>query len=67
MSNSSYLGFLFCRGLFFVKDVHLFPQAELLKLNGGVFNEHHVARLHEGVDQLLPQAGQLVLVNDRET
>ena len=49
---------------FFVKDIHLFPQSELLQLNCGILDEHHVAGLNERVDQLLTQTRQFVLMDD---
>lgn len=63
--TEKYLGVIF--DCFLVEDVHLFPQTELLQLNCCVLDEHHVARLDESVDQLLTEAGQLVLVDDRKT
>ncbi len=63
--TEKYLGVIFY--VFLVEDVHLFPQTELLQLNCCVLDEHHVARLDESVDQLLTEAGQLVLVDDRKT
>merc|ERR1719295_2198747 len=46
--------------------LQLLLQPQLLQLNRCVLDEHHVARLDKGVNQLLSEAGELVLVLDGE-